>query len=45
MKSLKVSQELHDKLKVVSKKSGMKIQFIVEEAIKNIIEKLSGRAK
>jgi hypothetical protein len=39
VKSVLIDENIHEDMKKFSKKSGMKIKFIAEEAIKEFIEK------
>lgn len=41
VKSVLINQDTHDVMKKFSRKSGMKIKFIAEQAIKEFIEKRS----
>ena len=41
VKSILISEETHEYMKTFSKKSGTKMKFIAEEAIKEYIEKWS----
>lgn len=40
-KSILIEEEVHEEIKEFSRKSGMKIRFITEEAIKEFISKWS----
>jgi len=40
MKSILIEEELHEKLKYYSKKSGIKIKILVEASIENYLKKM-----
>jgi len=41
VKSILISNDVHDEMKAFSKKEGLKIKFITEQAIKEFIKKRS----